>query len=404
MLAEAQWLATITLMVGIAGVLFGARVYRRQSKLRAVKAFLLMTFLFLLAAITNFALIISPDAGTALTTARLMMITLTLLYGSMLYLSSLLPLEYPSGWFDGRERGLALVTVLFAVGSWFSAEKVTEDNLGWAILPTPVTMLWVGAILACVAIAAYMMTRVCLASGDRAIRSQLTAMSVAVVFPALYTIIIGTVEIAGFDLPHVTSFGFLVTLGMFVYGVSRAKLFAPVPRNQPLPPSAEAPVPLGIPRAEFLLYEGKDSDTAYRRFVAETQQGRDGLIISRTYPERVKEQYAVGNMPVVWLASHPGPNRIDPSNLSILQHTVAEFLRRGNDAVVLIDGLEYLVANNPMDRVLRALYSIKDEVIMSHSKLVVPFDPEVLEDQQLALIEREFEVIRVGEEGAGTGI
>jgi hypothetical protein len=190
---------------------------------------------------------------------------------------------------------------------------------------------------------------------------------------------------------------------MFVYGVRRASLFEPLPRRQAASPPSDVSQANRFPKAEFLLYEGKSSGQAYGRFLAEIGPGRDGLIISRTYPERLKELYPIGEIPVIWLATHPGPGRLDPSNLSILQHTIAEFLRRGSDAVVMVDGLEYLVANNPMERVLRALYSVKDEVIMSNSKLFVPFDPQALEQQQLALIEREFEVVRA-EEGAGTGI
>ena len=54
----------------------------------------------------------------------------------------------------------------------------------------------------------------------------------------------------------------------------------------------------------------------------------------------------------------------------------------------MLDGLEYLISNNPTERILKTVYAIKDEVIVSNSTLLVPIDPDVLDLAHLALFER----------------
>ncbi len=106
---------------------------------------------------------------------------------------------------------------------------------------------------------------------------------------------------------------------------------------------------------------------------------------------------------MIWLATQPGPDRVDPTSLSILQHTIVDFLQKGPPSVILLDGLEYLMSENQSEKVLRFVYTLRDLVTVSNSQLLVSLDPEVLELRDLAKLEREFELIRT-EKGAGSEI
>ncbi|MDH7509364.1 MAG: DUF835 domain-containing protein [Methanomassiliicoccales archaeon] len=123
-------------------------------------------------------------------------------------------------------------------------------------------------------------------------------------------------------------------------------------------------------------------------------KGSKGLLITRTYPDVIRERYGIIDTPVIWLASQPGPDKIDPTNLSIMQHLIGEFLRKSENAIVMIDGVEYIISNNPIDRVLTSLLSIRDDIIMMKSALVLPLDPDVLEERHLSILEREFEQLK----------
>ncbi len=75
-----------------------------------------------------------------------------------------------------------------------------------------------------------------------------------------------------------------------------------------------------------------------------------------------------------------------------------EFLQRGTESIILLDGIEYLVSNNSAEKVQKLMYTVRDAVVMSGAKLIVPIDPEVLDKKDLALLEREFELMQLPEE------
>jgi hypothetical protein len=95
---------------------------------------------------------------------------------------------------------------------------------------------------------------------------------------------------------------------------------------------------------------------------------------------------------------------VDPASLSILQHTVVDFLQKGSTSVILLDGLEYLVSENQVDKVLRFIYTVHDAVVISGSKFIVPVDPDILGTKDLALFEREFVFIEEPSEQVTSGL
>jgi len=108
--------------------------------------------------------------------------------------------------------------------------------------------------------------------------------------------------------------------------------------------------------------------------------------------------------PIIWLANQPGPDRIEAIDLSILQHTVIEFARRTDKAIIMIDGLEYLISNNPMKDVLRLIYNIQDELVGTGNRLLLPLDPEAMDPIELAFFERECSVRQGHSESKGRNL
>jgi len=49
--------------------------------------------------------------------------------------------------------------------------------------------------------------------------------------------------------------------------------------------------------------------------------------------------------------------------------------------------------NNPPDEVILMLYSLRDEIQVTDSTLVLSVDPDTMDSQYVALLEREFQVI-----------
>jgi hypothetical protein len=138
----------------------------------------------------------------------------------------------------------------------------------------------------------------------------------------------------------------------------------------------------GVPKA----YE------ALKRLLAE---GRRGLVITRTHPSRVQQQYGF-DCPVMWIAKSikataaGGVINLEPTRLMKIHSTISDFIKVNPGAVVLLDGLEYLVTENGFSSVMKAIQLTNEEVAMSGALLIVPIDPRTMETQQLGFLEREF--------------
>ncbi len=136
----------------------------------------------------------------------------------------------------------------------------------------------------------------------------------------------------------------------------------------------------GVPRA----FE------AFKRLLAE---GRRGLVITRAHPSRVQQEHAL-DCPVMWIAkstkASSGVLSLEPTRLMKMHGTISDFIKANKGAVILLDGLEYLITENGFSPVMKAIQLTNEEVAMNGAFLLVPVDPRTLETQQLGYLEREF--------------
>jgi hypothetical protein len=143
------------------------------------------------------------------------------------------------------------------------------------------------------------------------------------------------------------------------------------------------------------LFTDRGVPMAYDALKRLLAAGRRGLVITRTHPNRVQQQHGL-DCPVMWLAKNikaaPGggvPN-LEPTRLMKIHSTISEFIKANPGAVVLLDGLEYLITENGFSSVMKAVQLTNEEVAMSGALLIVPIDPRTMETQQLGFLEREF--------------
>jgi hypothetical protein len=224
-------------------------------------------------------------------------------------------------------------------------------------------------------------------------RKQSQLIALGVLSPVLYALALSVLEGFVTDMPSILSPGFLLLACVFAYGIMRYRLF--------LPSAVKETDIKGVKRrdkemaesAKFLMVEEKRPERSYRLFLGLLANGKHGLIITRSHPDLLREEYRIEKTPVLWLAKQPGPNRIEPANLSILQQIVTEFMKKGANAAVIIDSLEYIMENNPPEEVMMMLYDLRDEILVTNSTLVLSIDPETLDPQYVALLEREFQVL-----------
>ncbi len=88
-----------------------------------------------------------------------------------------------------------------------------------------------------------------------------------------------------------------------------------------------------------------------------------------------------------------GKESINPCDLEIMAGMIKEFLRKSKNPVVLLDGLEYLTIANCFIPVLKFVYDIREWVILHRAVFILPVSPAALDEKELALIERNMEVV-----------
>lgn len=69
----------------------------------------------------------------------------------------------------------------------------------------------------------------------------------------------------------------------------------------------------------------------------------------------------------------------------------------------MLEGIEYLMVNNPMGKVLKFIYALRDEAAAGNVKVLIPVDPITMDIRDLALLERECEVLIPKAEGRING-
>ncbi len=132
---------------------------------------------------------------------------------------------------------------------------------------------------------------------------------------------------------------------------------------------------------------------AFALFEHETSEGQQGLCVTRQFPDKLRDAFNMGDARVIWLSHTPGTDHHNPTSIGTLATIISSFIERYERCVVIIDGLEYLVINNGFQQVLRFLEHVNEQVMQSKSTVLIPISPGAFSEKELALLERNVEVI-----------
>ena len=116
-----------------------------------------------------------------------------------------------------------------------------------------------------------------------------------------------------------------------------------------------------------------------------------GLCISRIYPERLRERKDLTNARMIWLSHTPGPDRCSPNAISVLVKEIFNAIEKGEP--VLLDGLEYLIVQNGFNQTLHFIEQVNEFAMQRGGIVIVPLSPRAVEPKELALLERNLEVV-----------
>ncbi|MCK5561158.1 MAG: DUF835 domain-containing protein [Thermoplasmata archaeon] len=121
-----------------------------------------------------------------------------------------------------------------------------------------------------------------------------------------------------------------------------------------------------------------------------------GLCICRSNPAKIKDMFELKNVSMYWLTDRESNKEttISPS-LENMIYVAEEFIDRSDEAVLLLDGLEYLISNNSFNPVLRFIRRLIDKISETNSILLISVSPLAINEQELKLLEREMNPIKI---------
>ena len=132
---------------------------------------------------------------------------------------------------------------------------------------------------------------------------------------------------------------------------------------------------------------------AFALFENEVSAGLPGLCVTRQFPDKLRDAFNMGEARVIWLSHTPGNDHHNPTSVGTLATLISSFVERYEKCIVIIDGLEYLVINNGFQQVLRFMEHVNEQVMQSKSNVLIPISPGAFSEKELALLERNVEVL-----------
>jgi len=122
-------------------------------------------------------------------------------------------------------------------------------------------------------------------------------------------------------------------------------------------------------------------------------QGAPGLVLSTTFPDKVRRQYGVEKALVAWFSDSASERgALDPKRLDFEpMRMIGRFLADHPGGAILVGGLEHLITVNGLDRVLKFVKKVNDIASLSQATLLVPLSPKSLGAEDLSRLRKEFD-------------
>ncbi len=117
-----------------------------------------------------------------------------------------------------------------------------------------------------------------------------------------------------------------------------------------------------------------------------------GLCIVRDDPQKIAREYDLTPEEVRILSSKPIKGFEAISDLQALSLSISDTINAG-ESVVLLNGLEYLIASNGFDRVFNFLQEKRFQFLETESILLLPFSMETVNEREGALLRSELRIM-----------
>lgn len=160
-------------------------------------------------------------------------------------------------------------------------------------------------------------------------------------------------------------------------------------------PQAEAERPSAASRDEALapgrcvLVKEPRPERSLALFSGLVFQGVPGLAVTRQPPVELRNHLGLEKTPILWLGRRSPGGEPALYSLHDLFVTAEDFLRKAPGSALLIDGFTYLTEHHGFSPTLKLLQDLRELVLQTGGRLIVPVDPRTLETLEMARLEAE---------------
>ncbi len=182
-------------------------------------------------------------------------------------------------------------------------------------------------------------------------------------------------------------------------------------------PTEPAPVD-ALPEGRSVLIKGDNLDRSFGIFNDLLKKGATGLCITRTYPQVLKDKYALEGAQIVWLTqtevetqrepvstpmgvfsvglgeeAYQSDDRITPTNIVRLTSVIKSFVDKSENSAVILEGIEYLIVQNDFKTILKFIQLLNEYIVVKKARMIVPVDPSTMDVKELKLLEKEMTIL-----------
>jgi len=153
-----------------------------------------------------------------------------------------------------------------------------------------------------------------------------------------------------------------------------------------------APLQMPEPGYNYLVLT-TDAAPVYGWFGRLVRQGTKGLAVSTTFPDKLRKDYRLETAELLWLSdTNKGPTTLDPRRLEFeMMRALMGFIRSNPGGALVVDGLEHLVVENTLERVLRFVKRLNDLASVNRITLFVPVAAGSLAPEDLSVLQQAFD-------------
>lgn len=151
---------------------------------------------------------------------------------------------------------------------------------------------------------------------------------------------------------------------------------------------------LELPEAGYnYLVLSSDPAPVYIWFGRLCKNGSKGLALSTVFPDKLRKDHGIDAAEILWLSdTSPGPTTFDPRRLEFeIMRALMAFIRTNPGGSLVIDGVEHLIVENTLDKVVRFAKRLNDLASVNRVTLFVPVAPGSVGGEDLALLQQAFD-------------